>query len=183
MLKPDYKWELLLYPDAENYNCDEVIESAKSFFDEWAYILHDQDFLPTGELKKSHIHFLGRFLGNEKQTPNFVIYELKLPENSIGQVHSWKKALRYLCHLDNPEKASYPIDNVQSNFDILTPLRQLADDVQARMILEYIVNCRGSPSVTKVCSWALQNNCYASFRRGFAVFSKIINEKSVIRSK
>ena len=50
----------VLYPDSESYDCSAVLERLSCLFDEWAYIVHDSDSDENGELKKAHIHWIGR---------------------------------------------------------------------------------------------------------------------------
>ena len=50
----------VLYPDSESYDCSAVLERLSCLFEEWAYILHDSDSDENGELKKAHIHWVGR---------------------------------------------------------------------------------------------------------------------------
>ena len=49
-----------LYPDAENYDCAKVLETVKAKFKQWAFAAHDSDVNDDGELKKLHIHWVGR---------------------------------------------------------------------------------------------------------------------------
>lgn len=69
--------------------------------------LHDRDVNPNGELKKPHYHVLLMF---ESPTD----YESKVAPifaeiGGVGRetVNSARGYARYLCHLDNPEKAQY----------------------------------------------------------------------------
>lgn len=39
----DRKFLAILYPDAQDYDCDEVLSNIIRYSDEWAYILHDRD--------------------------------------------------------------------------------------------------------------------------------------------
>lgn len=74
--------------------------------------LHDKDVNPDGELKKPHYHVLMMF-----ESP--VDYESKVKPifDEIGAVGrenvvSARGYARYLCHLDNPEKAPYSASEV-----------------------------------------------------------------------
>ena len=50
----------ILYVESDTYNVDDVLEHIKSYFDQWAYCLHDKDVNDeTGETKKAHYHFGG----------------------------------------------------------------------------------------------------------------------------
>lgn len=54
-MKSSRAWELVLYPDAENYCCDKIIANASQYFEQWAYILHDSDITADGDTKKPTI--------------------------------------------------------------------------------------------------------------------------------
>lgn len=68
--------------------------------------LHDRDVNPTGEPKKPHYHVVLMFEGKKS------IEQVKEIFNTISGVgcevvKSLRGYARYLCHLDNPEKAQY----------------------------------------------------------------------------
>jgi len=73
--------------------------------------LHDKDLNVTGEQKKEHYHVMIMFDGLKTTDQALEII------NSIGGVGCEKIGVlrgyaRYLCHLDNPDKYQYPIDQV-----------------------------------------------------------------------
>lgn len=75
--------------------------------------LHDKDTNPNGEQKKPHYHVLLMF-----ESP--VDFESKVKPifekiGSVGResVNSCRGYARYLCHLDNPEKAQYEPSDVR----------------------------------------------------------------------
>lgn len=76
--------------------------------------LHDRDTNPSGEPKKPHYHVLLMF-----ESPKDYDNQVKPIFAAIGgvgteHVNSARGYARYLCHLDNPEKAQYdPVDVVQ----------------------------------------------------------------------
>lgn len=75
--------------------------------------LHDQDVNPTGEVKKAHYHVMIMFEGKKsKEQANEVFFDI----SGVGceVVSSIRGYARYLCHLDNPEKAQYKIDDVRA---------------------------------------------------------------------
>lgn len=82
----------------------------------YAHILHDGDINPdTGELKDPHFHFFVQV--DSPRSLSWFSDFLHVPENQLQKVKSTKAMLRYLCHLDNPEKAQYPTTCVHANFD------------------------------------------------------------------
>ncbi len=75
--------------------------------------LHDKDIDPTGEPKKAHYHVLFMFDGVKSKDQVQKIF------GSFGGVgcaiiNSARGYARYLCHLDNPDKAQYNPEDVIS---------------------------------------------------------------------
>lgn len=173
-MKSSRAWELVLYPDAGNYCCDEVIANAVQYFEQWAYILHDCDTNADGDAKKSHYHFYGKC--PTPRTPQSVVNVIGVPLESIRNVNKWKSAIRYLIHADNPEKFQYEPDSVSANFP-LDGIFTISDDKQARLIMQHILDTR-SASIVELTAWALDNGCYSALRRGFAIWSQVLKECS-----
>lgn len=171
-MKSSRAWELVLYPDAENYCCDEIIANAAQYFEQWAYILHDSDITADGDIKKSHYHFYGRCA--TPRSPQSVSNVIGVPIASIRNVNKWKSAIRYLIHADNPEKFQYEPYSVSSNFP-LDGIFTISDDKQARLIMQHIMVTR-SASYVELTAWALDNGCYSALRRGFAIWSQVLRE-------
>ncbi|MCC8136088.1 MAG: replication protein [Ruminococcus sp.] len=72
---------------------------------------HDSDVTEDGEIKKSHYHVMLLFDGLKSVPQAQEIFD------SIGgvgceKIKSLRGHARYLCHLDNPEKAQYSPDDV-----------------------------------------------------------------------
>ena len=73
--------------------------------------LHDKDITPDGEPKKPHHHIILMFDGKK------TVQQAKAIFDSIGAVgcevvNSTRGQARYLCHLDNPDKAQYSVKDV-----------------------------------------------------------------------
>ena len=104
--------------------------------------LHDKDMNPSGEHKKAHYHVLLMF-----ESP--ADYESKVAPifaeiGGVGReaVNSARGYARYLCHLDNPEKAQYSPSEVRcmggADFYSITNLP--TDDL--KLIIEIKNYCR-----------------------------------------
>ena len=71
----------ILYPDAENYVCDDVLVRLHDAFRDVAYIIHDMDVTESGELKKAHIHWVGK---RDSPAPlSTIVNALKIPAQDI----------------------------------------------------------------------------------------------------
>lgn len=79
-----------------------------------AYVspLHDQDKNPNGEPKKPHVHVLMYFEG-KKSVEQVKEIVAKFGGVGVEVVSSLRGYARYLCHLDNPEKAQYDVAQVR----------------------------------------------------------------------
>ena len=74
--------------------------------------LHDQDVNPTKEPKKPHWHVVIMFDSVKTKKQAKELFE-KIGGIGVETVQSLRGYVRYLCHLDNPEKAQYNPENVK----------------------------------------------------------------------
>lgn len=101
----------VIYPESAPENWREIL--AQQFVPSFISPLHDKDVNPTGEPKKPHYHVIIMF--DSVKT----IEQAKELFSLIGGVgceviQSIRGYARYLCHLDNPEKSQYSIDDVKA---------------------------------------------------------------------
>lgn len=73
--------------------------------------LHDSDLNPTGEQKKAHYHVIIMFDSVKTADQAKEIFSL-IGGVGCEVVKSIRGYARYLCHLDNPEKAQYKPEDV-----------------------------------------------------------------------
>ena len=94
----------ILYSDSTSYNFDDVIFNLNQF-KYYAYIKH----LPEQDEKKEHYHL---FLSVDSATTiKNISKRLGVPENYIQYVKSVRSSVRYLTHIDYPEKKQYSIED------------------------------------------------------------------------
>ena len=103
---------------------------------------HDKDVNPTGELKKAHRHVLINFdsVKTRKQCQELIE---KIGGVGCEVVMSNRAYARYLCHLDNPEKHQYDINDVKSigGIDYIELINSCADEIATLYdIIDYILN-------------------------------------------
>lgn len=171
-LRQDRKFEVIIWQETESYVSDEVIANCCSYFQQWAYCLHDKDINEDLTPKKSHYHFVGKL--SSPRDPSTVASKCGVPLAGLANIRSWKAAVRYLVHADSPEKHQYSYYSVSASFPLDSYLG-LSDTEQANKIFEFITSHRGC-KVSDVTAWALGNGCYSGFRRGFAVWAQVIKE-------
>ena len=97
-------WAFVEYPDSAPANWEQIIDENHI---PWCRSpLHDQDINPGGEPKKPHWHVILNFEG--VKTYEQVCAITQSVNGTIPQpIDSIKGYVRYLAHLDNPEKAQY----------------------------------------------------------------------------
>lgn len=100
----------VVYPESAPENWQELLADLKVP----AFIspLHDQDINPGGEKKKPHYHVLIMFEGVKTMEQAEDLFKVI---GGVGneKVQSIRGYARYLCHLDNPEKAQYKQEDVR----------------------------------------------------------------------
>ncbi len=170
----------VLYPDAENYVCEEVLARLDDVFVEWAYILHDSDVDDEGNLKKAHVHWVGKL---ENATSVQSISDgkhLAVPAHDIEFCRNWRSSIRYLLHKDDSDKFQYDSQSVVSNLAVeeLDKLWQgkPSEVYRVRLIRDYIYETHCT-SVEQLCDWCLENGCWSEFRRSFSIWSCILREE------
>ena len=99
----------VVYPESAPENWREILQELKTAV--FISPLHDCDCNPDGEVKKAHYHVMLMYEG--KKNIN-TIKGLCATFGGVGceKVESKRGYARYLCHLDNPEKAQYSPDDV-----------------------------------------------------------------------
>lgn len=104
-------YAFLVYPESAPPNWMEILSDAHC--PAFVSPLHDKDVNPDGELKKAHYHVM--LLFDSVKTTD----QAQAIRDAVGGV-GWEKIasqrgyIRYLCHLDNPEKHQYSKQDVKS---------------------------------------------------------------------
>ncbi len=115
-------WTFVLYPESAPTDWRDIINDMHL---EWIESpLHDKDINANGEAKKPHIHILVLF-GNVKSFEQVKEITDKLNCPIPERCHNAKALVRYMAHLDNPEKAQYSKDSIiaHGGIDLASLLR------------------------------------------------------------
>lgn len=97
-------WTFLVYPESAPQNWRDTLDDLHI---QWVESpLHDKDDNADGEQKKEHWHILLLFEGNKSYEQVKEITD-KLNATIPQKVASAKGLVRYMAHLDNPEKHQY----------------------------------------------------------------------------
>lgn len=121
--------------------------------------LHDKDVDPDGNIKKPHYHVIFHYT-NKKS-----LEQAKQDFEDCGCVRvepcsELVGCARYECHLDNPEKYQYPVDEVisLSGGDYLALIEKAADRANAlRNILKFI-KYNDVVSFSEFAEWCAEND-------------------------
>lgn len=132
-------WTIVLYPESAPDNWRSILDETHI---EWVESpLHEDDVNADGEKKKPHWHILLMFGGVKSydQVEEFV-QPLHCP--APQRCHNAKAMVRYMAHLDNPEKAQYNISEIipHGGVDVAELLRPSSSEryTLIKEILEFI---------------------------------------------
>ena len=149
-------WVSILYPESAKENWQEILQ--EQFVPCFISPLHDKDYNPDGEIKKPHYHIILMF----DSVKNFE--QAQEVFDSIGAVRcqavkSIRGQSRYLCHLDNPDKAQYnPLDVIQMcGADYQTVIELASDSRYALKEIQYFIQANDISSFGELCDYALEN--------------------------
>lgn len=103
-------WTIVVYPESAPDNWRYIIND---YHIEWIESpLHDMDTDATGELKKAHWHILLMFGGVKSYEQIQEISDsLNCPRPE--RCHNVKALVRYMLHMDNPDKVQYSVNDIK----------------------------------------------------------------------
>lgn len=100
----------VVYPESAPEGWQDIL--VEQFVPSFISPLHNEDINPTGESKKEHYHVVIMFDSVKTCEQAKEIFE-KIGGVGCEVVQSLRGYARYLCHLDNPEKHQYKIEDVR----------------------------------------------------------------------
>lgn len=133
-------WTFILYPESAPADWKEIL---KNEYQVSAIIspLHDKDVLDDVDRtsKKAHYHIILRFQGKKS------FKQIKMITDALNQpipqpVKSIEGAVRYMAHLDSPDKAQYDTNDIEviGNIDIEKYFK-MTDRQKDQMTLDIII--------------------------------------------
>lgn len=152
-------WSFILYPES-------APEDWKDILDEYhvktvVSPVHDLDCDKYGEVKKPHHHIIVMFDGKKAYSQMVKMYTDKLSCTIPQKVASARGMVRYFCHLDNPEKAQYEIDDIICFGGVDAKKMIEYGDSDKYVILQQIGAFIGEKGIQEYCElwdYALENN-------------------------
>lgn len=140
-------WTFVLYEDSAPDNWRELLD--KQFLEWVESPWHDKDINADGEPKKKHKHILLMFGGVKSYEQVKEITDL-LHAPIPQRCHNAKAMVRYMAHLDNPEKAQYNVSEIiphggvdlaellrPSSSERYTIIKEMIDYVRSAAITEF----------------------------------------------
>lgn len=151
-------WTFLLYPDSAPEDWLDIIQSWHIEF--VVSPLHNKDVNPDGTLKKEHYHVMIMYGGLKSYQQ--VIKQLEPLNCTIPIiVHNVKSLVRYMAHLDNPDKYKYDITDVKCYGGIdIADLLKVTSSERYGYIKEMVEFCRdrGIIEITDLIDYAAAHN-------------------------
>lgn len=141
-------WVFVVYPESAPENWREVLR--EQMVPGFISPLHDKDVNADGEDKKPHWHVMLTFRGKKSYEQVKEITDL-LNAPAPQPCKDIRAYARYLCHLDNPEKAQYAQEDVESlcGADYLEKVKSAADTDTA---------------ISEMMDFCIEQGCYSFFR-------------------
>lgn len=169
-------WCLVLYPE-EDLSHKKAIEYIENHYS-YASIIHDNDLNEDGTLKKSHVHIVLRF--SNYRWRNAISQELNITPNYLEKCKNLENALKYLVHINNPDKFQYEISQVHGDLKnkLLSYLKDksLSESEQAKQLLLFIQDYPTSLSLSDFLIFCCDHGFYSIYRRNAYTFNKILEE-------
>lgn len=170
---------LLLYPEWENIN--DILEKIKTC--SHAYILHDKDLKETEEIeeeKKNHIHCYLQF--ENARSFRSISKWLGIEDRFIQGISNRNSYLRYLVHLDNPEKYQYKLTDLRSaglDSEIEKAFSlsvNLSSGHEFKLMYEFIVSSHKILSYRDLSSFAIENDVITYLRQYYSILKDLLIE-------
>lgn len=180
----DRKFMVLLYPDSENYDFAEVMDSLLGYAEEWSYMLHDKDVesvtengVETQQKMKPHYHVCIRF--KNPRIRAVIANNIGIPKNYIERAKSWKLANEYLIHQNDQDKYQYHFLDVCANFNYAELIGKKKTEVEkVNEIFEYINDFK-CYDIVRLTEFARTNpTVWDGFRRNYTIIKDYCFEMS-----
>lgn len=154
--------------------------------------VHDMDFKSDGKPDKPHHHCLIRFK-NARSSHQFA-RDCLLTCKVEPLEKSFRGAIRYMVHADDPDKFQYsPADIYSTNYDLtmscFNDLRTLknsddADEIMFLQDLRYLIKVHSFESELDIALYCVENGYGAFFRRyKYQIHSDYVTSRYEVRNK
>lgn len=166
-------WMILLYEDDPTHKA--VLDGKLAELD-WNYAgrIHDKD-----DGVKPHHHVVVLFKDGRKKAD--IAADLGIEMRWLRAWDRQKKALRYLCHRDNPEKFQYSTDGIYGTIaekavGACSKGNELSEVQSVKEITQALDEIEGFVSYSFFLNYVADKGLYASFRRMGNLATRLIDE-------
>lgn len=180
---------LLLYPEWENYQ--DILTKLLPY--PHAYIVHDKDLKETEETeeeKKVHTHCYIQF--ENARSFKSIAKWLGIEDRFVQGISNRNSYLRYLVHLDNPEKYQYSwehifIQGLEEEFTKAFSLSsKLSTGYEFKQMYEFITNSAKIVTYHDLSRYAIKEDIVTYLRQYYAILKDLLiehNERIYIHDK
>lgn len=168
----------LLYPDEDpthNFAMQRL-----ALYDNVCWIVHDKDVDSNGEILKPHTHVV-LMLDRLKHLEQLCA-ELGIASNYCQPIIGRRvEKLRYLIHIDSPQKYQYLVNDVDGSVKGLRNFRQalnITADVnegEAMLLLLQFVQNNPKCNNAELVLFSVENDIYSVFRRNYSIIKDYKN--------
>lgn len=175
---------ILLYQEWDNLTL--LLNNIISISNNYAYIQHDKDLDDNNQPKKVHIHMVIEMGARRTIDGLYALLKnscVEFTSNLIQTCSNLNGAIRYLTHIDYPEKYQYPYEQISTNngewlkehYDI-----QLSDQQAFNLIINYIKQTDTYISLMDIYDYSVSIKGYKTFQSRNTQISRIVNEHNRI---
>ena len=165
-------WMLLLYDDDSTHKA--VLDGRLNDLD-WNFAgrVHDMDGV------KTHHHIVVLFKDGRKNAD--IAADLGIDKRWLRAWDRQKKAFRYLCHRDNPEKYQYSTDGIYGTLAekavaACSKVDALSENQSVSEVLNLLDSIDGFVSYRLFLALVVEKGCYSTFRRMGTLAVRLIDE-------
>lgn len=173
-------WMILLYPDDPEHKA--VLDGKLAELD-WNYAgrVHDKD-----DGVKEHHHVVVLFKDGRKNTD--IAKDLGIDKRWLRAWDRQKKAFRYLCHKDNPEKYQYSTDGIYGTMaekavGACSKGNELSETQSVHDLVDLLDSIEGFVSYKFFLKLVSEKGLYPVFRRMGNLAVKLIEEHNAMPRK
>lgn len=169
-------WMFLLYPDNEEHKA--VLDGKKFAELDWNYAgrVHDQE-------GKEHHHVVVIFKDGRKAAD--VAADVGLTPRWVRAWDRQKRAFRYLCHRDNPEKYQYSTDGIYGTMaekavSVCSKNNELSEAQAIQEIIALLNGIDGYVTYSFFLNHVAEKGYFALFRRLGVLGARLIDEHNYL---
>ena len=159
----------ICYPESLPSPIDVCIRVSNPYA--YAYILHNADFDDDNKPKKEHFHVFLKF-----ENPRFfssIANQFGIASNLVESCRSPRASIRYMLHLDDPDKTIYYQSDIHSkNVPLDKYLKDNNENVDVLLLIERL-HSHEDRTFGDFVAWTAINDLYSVFRRSASTYRDI----------